>query len=62
MENKKEILIEKILAFMIDEARSCSMEPETMTAEYIARMWGGKVPVDEITEVLEDAKKKYRQQ
>ena len=57
---EKEVLIEKIVKFMNEEARSCSMEPGVMTAEYIARMWGGKVPVDEIAELLEEAKMKYR--
>ena len=30
------------------EARSGSMDPALITPEYIYRMWGGKVPLEEI--------------
>jgi hypothetical protein len=42
------VLIEKIQAFMEDEARSCSMDYGCVTPEYVFRMWGGSVsPEDE---------------
>lgn len=34
------------------EARSGSMDPALITPEYVYRMWGGKVPLEEIEEVL----------
>ena len=34
------------------EARSGSMDPALMTQEYIFRMWGGKVPLEEIREAM----------
>jgi len=34
------------------EARSCSMDPALITPEYVYRMWGGKVPLEVIEEVL----------
>lgn len=34
------------------EARSGSMDPALMTPEYIYRMWGGKVPLEEIREAM----------
>lgn len=34
------------------EARSCSMDPSLITPEYVYRMWGGKVPLEVIEEVL----------
>lgn len=34
------------------EARSGSMEPALITPEYVYRMWGGKVPLEEIEEAM----------
>lgn len=34
------------------EARSGSMDPALITPEYVYRMWGGKVPLEVIEEVL----------
>lgn len=45
-------LIERLLEFMENEARSCSMEPGLVTPEYVYRMWGGSVPLNEIEEAL----------
>lgn len=40
-------LIEKIQAFMEDEARSCSMDYGCVTPEYVFHMWGGSVPLED---------------
>ena len=42
---------------MEDEARSCSMDFGCITPEYIYRMWGGKVPLEEIAEALAEVRK-----
>ena len=34
------------------ESRSCSMEPTLITPEYVFRMWGGKVPLEEIESAM----------
>lgn len=34
--------------FIEMEARAGSMDPALITPEYIFRMWGGKVPLEEI--------------
>ena len=34
--------------FMENEARSCSMDFGCITPEYVYRMWGGQVPLNEI--------------
>ena len=34
------------------EARSGSMDPGCITPEYVFRMWGGKVPLEEIDEAM----------
>lgn len=41
-------LIQKIHDLITFEARSCSMDPALVTPEYVFRMWGGKVPLEEI--------------
>lgn len=43
--------------FMEDEARSCSMDFGCVTPQYVSRMWGGSVPVDDIAEALKEAKR-----
>ena len=42
----------KIEALREMESRSCSMEPSLITPEYVFRMWGGKVPLEEIREAM----------
>jgi len=34
------------------EARSGSMDPALITPEYVYRIWGGKVPLEEIEGVI----------
>ena len=45
-------VIEQLHQFIEDEARACSMEPALITAEYVFRMWGGKVSLEEIESAL----------
>lgn len=45
-------LVAKIQRFLDEEGRSCSMDPGIATPEYICRMWGGRVPLEEIEEAL----------
>lgn len=48
---------ERLRIFMEDEARSCSMDPGCITPEYVYRMWGGTVPLEEIAAAMEQLKK-----
>ncbi len=45
-------IVEKIQEFMENEARSCSMDFGCITPEYVYRMWGGKVPLEEIEKAM----------
>lgn len=45
-------LIVKLKTFMENEARSCSMDFGCIMPEYVYRMWGGKVLLDDIKEAL----------
>lgn len=47
----------KLQEFMENEARSCSMDFWCVTPEYVYRMWGGNVSVDEIAAGLEELRK-----
>ena len=38
----------RLLQFLEDEARSCSMDFGGITPEYVFRSWGGCVAIDEI--------------
>ena len=38
--------------FLESEARSCSMDPGCITPEYVYRMWGGMVPLNEIEQAF----------
>lgn len=41
-------MTERLKEFMENEARSCSMDFGCVTPEYVYRMWGGSVPLDDI--------------
>ena len=45
-------IVQRLLEFIEVEARSGSMEPSLITAEYVFRMWGGAVPMEEIEAAL----------
>ena len=54
--NNNPDLISRLCQFLEDEARSCSMDPGCITPEYVFRMWGGKVPLEEIDAALNELK------
>ena len=43
-------LVDRLKEFMECEGKSCSFDPELITPEYVYRMWGGSVPLNEIEE------------
>ena len=45
-------IVSRVRVFMEDEARSCSMDFGCITPEYVYRMWGGEVPIEEIAEAI----------
>lgn len=53
-------LVERIKEFMENEARSCSMDFGCITPEYVFRIWGGEVALEDIAAALEEAKKRLR--
>ena len=55
-ENNTE-LIARLREFLEVEARSCSMDPGCITPEYVYRMWGGRVALEEIAVALEEVRR-----
>lgn len=47
----------RLLQFLEDEARSCSMDFGCETPEYVFRSWGGSVAMDEIATGLTELRK-----
>ena len=45
-------IVDRLLEFMNNEARSCSMDFGCVTPLYVYRMWGGQVPLNEIEEAM----------
>lgn len=55
-----EDVVARLREFMEQEARSCSMDFGCVTPEYVYRMWGGSVPLEDIAAALEAIKTKQR--
>lgn len=57
---EKKTLIEKLQQFFEFEERSCSMDYGCITPLYAYRMWGGKVPLEEIERAMSEVRIKDR--
>jgi len=55
-----EDVVARLREFMDNEARSCSMDFGCVTPEYVYRMWGGSVPLEDIATALEEIITKQR--
>ncbi len=51
-------LEERLQSFIESEGKSCSFDPELITPEYVYRMWGGSVAIDEIATGLTELRNK----
>ena len=51
-------MIDRLKEFMECEGRSCSFDPELITPEYVYRMWGGSVAIDEIAMGMAELRKR----
>ena len=45
-------IISRLTEFLMNEARSCSMDFGCVTPQYVYRMWGGTVALKDIEEGL----------
>ncbi len=48
----KKDLVSRLREFIENEARSCSVDFGCITPEYVYRMWGGAVPIEDIEDAL----------
>ena len=46
------LLKERLQFFIESEGKSCSFDPELITPEYVYRMWGGAVAIEDITTAM----------
>ncbi len=53
-------IVERLHEFIANEARSCSMDIGGITPEYVYRMWGGAVPLNEIEKALKFQDPRFR--
>ena len=51
-------LYNRLREFIESEGKSCSFDPELITPEYVYRMWGGSVAIDEIATGLTEIRNK----
>ena len=50
-------LEERLQSFIESEGKSCSFDPELITPEYVYRMWGGAVAIEDIATAMEDVRR-----
>lgn len=50
-------IVSRLRVFIENEGRSCSMDLAGITPEYVYRMWGGTVALEEIEKALAELKK-----
>jgi hypothetical protein len=50
-------IVSRLTEFLMNEARSCSMDFGCITPLYVYRMWGGVVPKEEIEAGLAELRK-----
>ena len=50
-------IVERLRTFMEKEARSCSMNFGCITPEYVYRMWGGSVAIEEIAGAMAEVRR-----
>ena len=51
------MLKERLQSFIESEGKSCSFDPELITPEYVYRMWGGAVAIEDIATAMEDVRR-----
>ncbi len=50
-------VVERLKSFIENETRSCSMDFGAISPEYVFRMWGGNVSIEDIKEGFKDLQK-----
>ena len=53
-------IVNRLQEFLDNEARSCSMDYGCVTPQYVYRMWGRTVALEEVETGLKEIKNGYR--
>ena len=54
------IIVTRLKDFIENETRSCSMDFGCITPQYVYRMWGGDVPLEEIEAAFKEVDLQFR--
>ena len=49
-------IAQRLQEFIESEGKSCSMDIGGITPEYVYRMWGGQVAIEDITTAMEEVR------
>lgn len=52
-----EDVLSRLRDFIENEVRSCSMDYGCITPEYVYRMWGGSVAIEEIANAMSEVRR-----
>lgn len=52
-----EEILQRLKRFLDDEAKACSMDYRCITSEYVSRMWGGRIYLEDIEVATKEVKK-----
>ena len=55
-------IVSRLTEFLMNEARSCSMDFGCVTPQCVYRMWGGTVALEEIEAGLKEIKNGYNKE
>ena len=50
-------MIDRLKQFVESEGKSCSFDPELIAQEYVYRMWGGAVAIEDIATAMEEVRR-----
>ena len=53
---EREELLYQLKRFLDDEAKACSMDYGCITSEYVSRMWGGRIYLEDIEVAMKEVK------
>ena len=51
-------ITQRLQEFIDSEGKSCSFNPELITPEYMYRMWGGAVAIEDIATAMEEVRRR----
>ena len=54
-------LYNRLKDFLECEGKSCSFDPELITPEYVFRMWGGAVAIEDIATAMEEVRRRMKE-